>query len=285
MGGGASETNKVEVSLVREHCETRRNIHAGLPKIAYAGDREISVWVLKFIIEQGVKPAALMIPEENRATHAQELIALCNHLNDSRILRGDQFRKGYGVNLLKELRLDYIMCVHFPYIIPKEVLGIPKHGVVNLHPAYLPYNRGWHTPSWAIWEGTPYGATLHFMDEGIDTGDIIHQKQIEILPDDTADKLYKRVKKLEFEVFREAWPAMVSGTYSRKPQPLREGTLHKKKDIISLQFVELDKQVKVGHLTKLLRALTTNDINEGAYFEVSGKRYRMQLYVAENGSD
>ncbi len=256
-----------------------RSTQKKLPRIVYAGDRDISVWVLRFIIKQGVKPVALMIPDENKATHAQELVPLCNYLDNSRILKGDQFRTESGISLLERLNPDYITCVHFPYIVPKEVLEIPKHGVINLHPAYLPYNRGWHTPSWAILEGTPYGATLHFMDEGIDTGDIIHQKQIEILPNDTADTLYKRVMKLEFEVFKDAWSSIVFGTYSRKPQLLKEGSTHNKKDIKSIQFIDLNKQVKSGELIRLLRALTTDDIKESAYFETNGKLYRMQLRI------
>ena len=162
---------------------------------------------------------------------------------------------------------------------------MPKHGVINLHPAYLPYNRGWHTPTWAIWEGTPYGATLHFMDEGIDTGDVIHQKQIQVLPKDTADTLYKRVLSLEFEVFKEAWTSVVSGSYSRKPQSVREGSTHKASDIASLQFIDLNKRVKAKNLIRLLRALTTNNVGDGAYFEVDGQRYQIQLYISKSGGD
>ena len=60
------------------------------------------------MMEQGLKPVALMIPEENRASHTQELIALCNHLSNYRILKGNQFRKTQGLNLLRRLKLDYI---------------------------------------------------------------------------------------------------------------------------------------------------------------------------------
>jgi hypothetical protein len=90
--------------------------------------------------------------------------------------------------------------------------------------------------------------------------------------------------KLEFEVFKEAWPFLVSRTYTRKPQLLNERPTHRKTDITSLQFVDLNKEVKAGDLIRLLRALTTNDINESAYFEVDGKLYRMQLRVVESES-
>lgn len=247
--------------------------------IVYAGDRGISVSILTFIIQQGVRPSCLMISDEDRATHAQELVRLCDYLDSSRILKGAEFRTERGITLLKELGADYVISIHFPYVFPKEVLEIPKHGVLNLHPAYLPHNRGWHTPSWAIWEGTPYGATLHFVDEGIDTGDMIHQKQLEILPYDTAHTLYQRVKGLEFEVFKEAWPSIVSGSYSRSPQCPEEGTTHKRIDITSIQLVDINAHMKAGDLIRLLRALTTNDIKESAYFEANGKLYRMQLRI------
>jgi len=260
---------------------TKKTALESPPKIVYAGDRDISVWVLKFILKQGIKPVALMIPKEDKATHAHLLIKLCKHLNSSRILKGDQFRSKNGISLLKKLEPDYIIGVHFPYIVPKEVLEIPKYGVLNLHPAYLPYNRGWHNPTWAIWEETPYGATLHFMDEGVDTGDIIHQERIEILPSDTADTLYKRVKKLELEVFKEAWPSLVSGTCGRKSQPAEKGSFHKKADISFIQYIDLNKRVKAGDLIRRLRALTTNNAKEGAYFKIGGKLCRVQLRIVE----
>ena len=255
------------------------NLNKNSPKIVYAGNRDISVWVLEFIIKQGVKPLALLIPDKEKATHAQELVKLCSHLNNSMILRGAQFREEGGVDLLNKLKPDYIISVHFPYIVPKECLIIPKLGVLNLHPAYLPYNRGWNTPTWAIWDKTPYGATLHFMDEGIDTGDIIYQKRMEILPTDTADMLYARVKKLEFETFKEAWPLIVSKNYIRTQQLKEDGTTHKKKDIETLQRIDLDAKVNAEKLIRRLRALTTDRIEEAAYFEVNGKKYRVQIRI------
>jgi hypothetical protein len=50
-------------------------------------------------------------------------------------------------------------------------------------------------------------------------------------------------------------------------------------DIRSIQFVDINEQVKSGDLIRLLRALTTNDITESAYFKVNGKLYRMQLHI------
>jgi len=250
-----------------------------MKRIAFAGNGDISVKALEFIMGQNIKPLALLLVSNNRASHAEELRQKCSYLEPTKILKGKEFAEEKGKNLLQELALDYIISIHFPYIYPKEVLDIPKHGTINLHPAYLPYNRGWHTASWAIEKRTPFGATLHFMDETIDTGDIIYQKELEIQIDDTAHTLYQRVKELELEIFKEAWPILVSGNYVPKPQPKNRGSIHKKKDIEKLQMLDLDKEYKVEKIIRRLRALTTNKIEEAVYFKINGQKYRVQISV------
>lgn len=250
-------------------------------RIAFAGDRDIAVWVLDFILSQGCQPLALLVPDLKHASHAEQLITRCSFLDPDNILTGRSFREPRGVELLRELELDYVIGIHFPLIIPGSVLTTPRHGVLNLHPAYLPYNRGWHTPTWAIMDGTPIGATLHFMDAGVDTGDIVHQKKLTVSPGDTANTLYARLKQLEFEVFKEAWPLIVTGDFIRQPQSSIDGTAHKRCDLFAqaIQQIDLEQEMKVGDLLQRLRALSTNQTSEAAYFEAEGVRYRVQVNI------
>jgi methionyl-tRNA formyltransferase len=149
-----------------------------------------------------------------------------------------------------------------------------------LHPAYLPYNKGWHTPSWAILDKTPYGATLHFMEEALDEGDIIHQKKLQILPHDTANNLYQRVLELEAEVFYEAFEALLSLKPKRKKQNER-GTSHVKRDFHKLQQIDLNKECHPVEFIDKLRALTTNKESESAYFIKDGKKIGIQVKLFE----
>jgi methionyl-tRNA formyltransferase len=127
-------------------------------RFAFAGDRDIAVWVLDFMLDQGARPLALMVSGPERASHAEELRTRCAFLNPMDVLVGRAFTQAANLHRLRQLDLDFIIGIHFPYLIPEEVLAIPKQGVLNLHPAYLPYNRGWHTgPS----SKAPIGATLH----------------------------------------------------------------------------------------------------------------------------
>ena len=253
-------------------------------RFVYAGDREISVTVLKFLLSKGARPFALMVPDDERASHSAQLIELCDHLDASRIWRGKQFLEDGNVRAMREAEPHYIFGIHFPLIIPRSVLDIPSVGVINLHPAFLPYNRGWHNSAWALLEGTPYGSTLHFMNEGVDTGDIIHQKEVRPSPDDTGNSLYRKALQAEVETFIEAWPMLLSGAPPRMAQDPNAGTAHKKKDLqaTGVQRINLDETVKVGDLLRKLRALTTNAPSEAAFFEADGVRYRVRVTIEKD---
>lgn len=240
--------------------------------------------VLRFIRSRGTEPLALLIPDD--ASHGQELVDLSPALEPERVLRGARFREPSGVELLRGLELDFLIGVHFPLLVPQEVLDLPRRGVLNLHPAYLPWGRGWHTPSWAILEGTPAGATLHFMDEGLDSGDIVDQERLEVLPADTADTLYQRLKRLERAVFERAWPALVDGTYERRPQP-EGGSAHRRSELLEerIQRIDLHRPEPPEELLRRLRALSTDRWQEAAWYEVDGRRYRVRLTIAEDGAD
>ena len=249
-------------------------------RYAFAGDRDVSVAVLDFLLMQGDAPLALLVPDPSRSTHGEQLVNRCSFLSANRIFYGSAFRDDEGLKTIAALELDFIICVHFPLIVPAAMLQVPRRGILNLHPAYLPYNRGWHTPTWAILEGTPIGATLHFMDEGIDTGDIVHQREVSVLPDDTANTLYQRVKAMELVVFQEAWPRLASLDYARTRQT-EAGTFHRRRDLFrpEAQRIDVDSTSTAWELLTRLRGLTTNNVQEAAYFEMGGERFRVQVSI------
>jgi methionyl-tRNA formyltransferase len=244
-------------------------------KYVFAGDRQISVNILKWIIDRGYSPSALMVSKGKNESHSAELIKISN-LSDDKIFVGKTFSEIASIETLKSIKADYFIGIHFPYIISSEVLNIPKIGFLNLHPAFLPYNKGWHTPSWAILDGTPYGATLHFMSEELDKGDIVYQKKVEVKPNDTANSLYKKVLTLEEEVFKEAFDDLLSLNSKREKQNVK-GTSHIKGDLIKVQEINLLDTYKAEELINILRALTTNDINEAAFYIKEDKKIAIQI--------
>lgn len=254
-------------------------------KIGFAGDRRISVDILSFIISQGLTPSLLIISDCDTSSHSEELLSILKDMPSDHILKGSEISRPGSIQKIKELNLDYLICIHFPYIIPESILNSVNIGVLNLHPAYLPYNRGWHTPTWAILDNAPYGATLHFMDASLDTGDIIHQKKLEIDIYDTAHSLYQKVLSLEIEVFKEAWQMIKTKNIPRISQKKLRGTTHTKSDIQSVQKIDMNEPIKPKALINVLRALTTNNIHEAAYFEDNGNRYRVQISIIKDNME
>lgn len=114
------------------------------------------------------------------------------------------------------------------------------------------------------------------MAEELDAGPIIHQKQIKVYPDDTANSLYQRVLALEEEVFREAFDDLVSLNPPRKEQSTG-GSIYKKSDLDQVREIRLDDQMAASDLVDKIRALTTNNPKEAAYFRVGNRKIGVRI--------
>jgi methionyl-tRNA formyltransferase len=108
--------------------------------------------------------------------------------------------------------------------------------VINLHISLLPYNRGADPTLWSVLEDTPAGVTIHYIDEGVDTGDVIAQRPVELTGDDTLATAYAKLQHAMVELFREQWPAISAGTNERAPQP-PGGTAHKVADRAAVEHL------------------------------------------------
>lgn len=145
--------------------------------------------------------------------------------------------------------VDLILSVHWPFLFNRQEINYPKIGVLNLHNSYLPWNKGADACSWAIIDGTPHGATMHWIDSGIDTGDIFYQEKVDILIEDTTDSLYKKTVETELIVFKKTIQLILDKNFIRNKQ-IGFGSFHKKSDFkkiiraantSNLQVVEINK--------------------------------------------
>jgi methionyl-tRNA formyltransferase len=113
------------------------------------------------------------------------------------------------ISSFQNIQPEIIFCIGGTRIIPKEILDTPKLGCINIHPALLPKYRGRFSTAHAIFNGeSQTGVTLHWMDEGIDTGPIISQIPIDIEPNDTAKTLWEKFiveGEVLFKEFLELW--------------------------------------------------------------------------------
>ena len=113
---------------------------------------------------------------------------------------------------LQKIKPDLIVSVLFSHIIKKDLLGVASKGIINFHPAYLPNYKGISPIFWSLANGEKYsGATVHYINKGIDTGNIITRKKVVIRNSDSEDSLYWRSVKLAPQMLIKAISDIESG--------------------------------------------------------------------------
>lgn len=124
---------------------------------------------------------------------------------------------------------DFLISYGYRHIIKSDILALFFQKAINLHISYLPWNRGSDPNLWSFLENTPKGVTIHYLDDGLDTGDIIAQKKVNHQPDDTLETSYNRLAEKIEQLFRQVWPEIRSGQLKAIPQQ-DGGTSHRKRD-------------------------------------------------------
>ncbi len=150
-------------------------------------------------------------------------------------------------------KYDLIISYHCRQLFPKEV--IRKVRCINIHPGFNPYNRGWYPGVFSIANGLPAGATIHEIDEKIDNGPIIAQKQIEIRPEDTSGTVYPKIIQAEYDLLEQWFLKIITGDCETF-LPKEKGNLNNKKDYYALQKLDLDERLTMRECIDKLRALT-----------------------------
>lgn len=136
-------------------------------------------------------------------------------------------------SLLKTCRIDFIISYGYRYILKKPIVDFMKGRIINLHPSYLPWNRGVHPNFWSWVEDTPKGVSIHFIDEGIDTGNIIVQREVDF-EDEKGLNLYDSHILLKEEIedlFMCSWADIKRGTFKLGIKQEGKGSFHLAKDI------------------------------------------------------
>jgi methionyl-tRNA formyltransferase len=120
---------------------------------------------------------------------------------------------------LRRLEPDLVFCVGWTQLLHKPILEIPTLGCIGFHASLLPRYRGRAPVNWAIINGErETGNTMLYLDEGVDTGDIVAQRVIPIEDDDDCGTIYDKVAESEDEMLREVMPLIHQGRMPRTPQ-------------------------------------------------------------------
>tara|TARA_Y100000287_G_scaffold175933_1_gene166106 strand:+ start:12913 stop:13665 length:753 start_codon:yes stop_codon:yes gene_type:complete len=163
---------------------------------------------------------------------------------------------------LKNSEPDLIVSYGYRHLIKKEIFS--RFRTINIHISYLPWNRGSDPNFWSFYDNTPKGVTIHEVDEGLDTGDIIYQKKIVFSKEeDDLKKTYDRLKQEATSLFISKWESIKRGNYTPVKQNESKATTHRHKEFESLFKNMKDKwSTKVKKIENLRTAADLKIIDE-----------------------
>lgn len=131
------------------------------------------------------------------------------------------------IEKVRSLKPDIIFSFYYRYMISTETLAVPRAGAYNLHGSYLPAYRGRCPVNWVILKGErETGVTLHEMVEKPDAGAIVIQRKVEILHEDTALTLFRKLEQAADGMLKEILPRMIAGDIPKTPMDLSRGSYY-----------------------------------------------------------
>ena len=236
-------------------------------RIIVIGQGPFGEKVLDALIQKGEEVVGVFCPPDKRGEAMGELAERSGIF----LLRPNQMKDPQVYDGYVRLRPDLSLLAFVTDIIPERLLSIPSLGTICYHPSLLPRHRGASAINWAIIQGdTRTGLTIFWVDEGIDTGPILLQKEVEIAPDDTTGSLYfNTLFPMGVEAMVEAVELIERKKAPRIPQDESKATYEPPCDE-SVASVDWKKSSK--DLYNLIRGC---DPQPGAHTTLKGKNVRL----------
>jgi len=186
------------------------------------------------------------------------------------VFQPEKIRKPEVIEDIRQLKPEVIVVVAFGQILTKELLEIPKYGSINVHASLLPAYRGAAPIQWAVIDGLKKtGVTTMAMDAGIDTGDILMQKELPLDKKETGGSLFDRLSIIGAELLVETLTALENGTATRTKQ---EDELSNYAKRLDKALGEIDFHQSAEKIERLIRGLNPWP---SAYTHIDGKTLKI----------
>lgn len=246
-----------------------------MAKIVFMGTPDFAQESLKSIYEAGHNILAVVTNPDKPKGRGMKLAispvkeyALSQNLE---VLQPEKVRKNEEfIEKIKNMNPDYLCVVAYGKILPKELLDIPSKGAINVHGSLLPKYRGAAPIQWAVLNGEKEtGITTMYMDEGMDTGDMILKEIVPIEDDETTGELWQKMSKVGGKLLVETIKQIEEGTAPREKQTGEFSMA----PMLSKEMAKIDWETQTtAEINNLVRGL--NPIM-GAYTTISNKKLKI----------
>ena len=251
--------------------------------IIFAGTPDFAAQHLKAILNSQHNVIAVYTQPDKPAGRGKKLqaspVKQLAEQNNISVYQPKSLRKEEAQSELKALNADVMVVVAYGLILPKAVLDAPRLGCLNVHGSILPRWRGAAPIQRSIWAGDAQtGVTIMQMDEGLDTGDMLHKVYCDILPTETSTSLYNKLAELAPSALIDVLDNLENGKFIAEKQDDSQSNYAEK---LSKEEAQLDWSLSAMQLERNIRAFNPWPI---AYFSTEdkdGNTQTLKVYQAE----
>lgn len=186
-------------------------------KVLFMGTPDFAAVSLKKLIDSGYEITAVVTQPDKPKGRGGHMT--CSPVKELAMEHGIdvytpvRIRNEEEIELVRRLEFDVIVVAAFGQILPKEILDMPEYGCINVHSSLLPKYRGAAPIQWAVINGDKVsGVTIMKMDEGLDTGDILLQRKLELAQKETGGSLFDKLAQLGAQLLIETLTGLKEGT-------------------------------------------------------------------------
>ena len=243
-------------------------------RIVFIGAGAIGVPTLQALLKSEHHVVAVVTQADKPAGRAQLIeptpVKKTVTTANVQVLQPPRIKDPQAIEEIRALTPDVIVVMAYGQILPRDVLEIPKLASLNLHASLLPRWRGAAPIQAAIAVGDrETGITVMYMDEGLDTGDILLQRTIDILPDDTGGSLQDRLAQIAPEALLESLRMLEKNSAPRIPQDNAQATWAPK---LKREHGRIDWSEMAEAIERKIRAFNPWP---GAFMEISGRNLKI----------
>ncbi len=219
-------------------------------KVVFMGTPEFAVPCLKMLVDEGYEIGAVITQPDKPKGRGNKLalppVKEYAQKVGLKVLQPERIKTPEFLEELKSIAPELLVTAAYGKMLPKGLLDLPVYGCINVHGSLLPAYRGAAPIHWAIINGEKVtGITTMFTDIGMDTGDMLLKKEVEIGDDMTVGELHDKMSEVGSEVLKETLERLKDGTLQRTPQDNAIATYAPiiKKDLGLLDWNKSSKEI------------------------------------------
>ena len=234
---------------------------------------DVGVRCLKTLLSARVEvPLVVTPPDDPHESHWYASVAATAADYGLPLVTSADANTGELLRRVRALQPDFVFSFYYRALLPAPLLAAARRGALNMHGSLLPKYRGRAPINWAILRGErESGATLHYMVERADAGDIVDSQSVPILLEDDAREVFAKVTVAAEMVLARSLPALIAGTAPRRPQALLPGEYFGRR---RPEDGRIDWTRPALEIHNLVRAVAPPF--PGAFAEVAGERWEIQ---------